>query len=332
MSTKQIYAVSIGISRYNHLSALSCATNDAQDIAEVLHGGASSAQVKTLLDEDATKQAILRELKWLANSTGSGDTAIVFFSGHGGRRSTQADDHAYFCPVEASLLDVEQTCITSGEITAALRAIRSERLIVLLDTCYSGGIGEPRHRSIGMTASLTGRDVSALIEGRGRMIMAASRPDELAWELSGMRNGIFTSHLLRGLRGEIAREDGTIWASDIFSYVSRNVRQYGCQHPYQKAIGEDFVVLVQGSATNHPMPMPNLAPLEINQRSLRLTMRSAYNRAELSLLCRDLGLSIEDLPGITLETQMMDLIDHCYRHGMYAQLLERMRTDRPQST
>lgn len=328
MDPKKVFAVSVGIGNYRELPELTCATNDAKDFVTVLKSGTTHPETRLLTNTEATRESILKELTWLANSAGRGDTAIVFFSGHGGR-SSGADNQAYFCPVEASLPNLEQTCVTSAELSGALRAIKSERLIVMLDTCYSGGIGEPRRRGVGVPAALNSQDVSALIEGAGRVILAASRPDEPAWELSGMRNGLFTNYVLRALRGEAARADGSIWASDIFSYVSRGVRQHRCQRPYQKAVGEDFVVMVQKSGTRCQLQFPALTPLEIDQRPLRLAMRCAYDRDELSLLCRDLGLSLEDLPGRTLETQLMDLIDYCHRRGLYDQLLDRMQTDRP---
>ncbi len=329
MKKPGIFAVSVGVSQYARLGRLGCSANDATDMAAVLREGTNPAQVKVLVDAAATKQSILKEFTWLANGASSNDTAILFFSGHGGRLSARADGQGYLCPVDASALDVEQTCISSAELTAALRAIKSERMVVLLDTCYSGGIGEPRGG--GLDTGLTDRDVSELIEGSGRVIMAASRPDELAWEMNGMRNGVFTTYLLRGLLSEVARPDGTIWASDLFSYVSRGVRQERRQHPYQKAIGEDFVVIIQRrSAVSSPSLSIVTLPSVRDQRSLRIAMRAVYDRAELVLLCRDLGLSLEDLPGTTLETQMMDLIDYCHRHGRYNQLLNRVRMDRPQ--
>lgn len=325
MDTKGIYAVSIGVSNYSHMHRLTCAANDAMDIAEVLRGGASQARVKLLVDAAATRAAVMSSLAWLAINARSEDTAIVYFSGHSGRQSEHADCKSYFCPVEASSANIERTCISSDELTEALRAIRSGRLVVLLDTCYSGGLGEPRN-SGSLNFGLNCRDVEGLVEGYGRVIIAASRPDELAWEVSAMRNGLFTTYLLRGLRGQVAQADGTIWVSEIFSYVSRSVRRHRCQHPYQKAIGEDFVVMVQQNKM-HPV---RLAALPGDQRQFRIAMRKVYNGDELSLLCSDLGLSVEDLPARTLETQIMHLIDHCYRHGLYEQLIERVRTDRPQ--
>ena len=332
MTTKKIYALTIGIGEYKHLPKLSCATSDAEDFAAVLRAGAVPSEVRVIQNTSATKESIVKELARLAESAGPGDTAIVFFSGHAGRRSSEADDYAFLCPVEASLLDLAETCMTSDELTDALRTITSERLVVFLDTCYSGGIGDLRHRSIGLPIGLTGRDVDAFVQGSGRMVLGASRPDELAWELGAMRNGLFTSYVLRALRGEIAREDGSIWATDVFSFVSRSLRPHRSQRPYQKAVGEDFVITIQDNKANRPVRTSALLASSIDQRPLRIAMRRAYNRDELSILCRDLGISLEDLAGKTLETQLMDLIDYCHRHGLYNQLIERMRIDRPQLT
>jgi hypothetical protein len=322
-------AICVGIGRYHHLTSLTCATRDAKDVAAVLKSGFIASDIRVLLDAAATKEAILKQLAWLANTSGPGHTAVIFFSGHGGR-SKAGDKRAYFCPVEASLLDMEHSCLSSNEFAAALAEIKSERLLVLLDTCYSGGIGDIRQHITLSLDTLTSRDVDALIHGRGRTILAASRPDEPAWELNGMRNGLFSTYLLRGLRGEVARDDGTIWASDIFSYVSRCVSKHQRQHVYQKSVGEDFVIMVQSRAETGLLAVQGPQGSGINQRSLRLAIHRSYNRAEISLLCSDLGLSLEDLPGTTLEGQIMELIDHCHRHGIHGQLLHRLREDRPQ--
>jgi len=326
---QKIFALSVGISNYRQLRDLSCAANDATDFATVLDSGLTTSEIKLLTNINATRESILKELAWLANNASQGNTAIVFFSGHGGRPASGEEHQAYFCPVDASLVDLEATCITSDDLSVALRAIESERLIVMLDTCYSGGIGEPRQRSAGLCAGLNSRDVNALIDGTGRVILAASRPDEQAWELGEMRNGLFTNYLLRALRGEVARIDGSIWVADLFSYITRGVRQHRRQRPYQKAVGEDFVVMVQKMRKGHQLPAAALTPSEIDQRPLRMAMRLTYDRAELSLLCRDLGLSLEDLPGRTLETQLMELIDYCHRHGRYDQLLCQLQANRP---
>lgn len=329
MKTKQTYVLSIGISRYRHLGPLACASHDAQDLATVVNHADGPVEVKLLLDDEATKPAILRELAWLAGSAGPDDTVIVFFSGHGGRIDVDQHNEVCFCTAETSVYAVEQTSLTGDELTAALRAVESKRLVVLIDACYSGGFSEKHSHSASFTTALTEKDVDSLLEGEGHVIMAASRPDELAWEATELRNGLFTHYLLRGLSGEVAHEDGTVWVSELFGYVSHNVRRHGTQHPYQKAVGEDFVVVVQSSVANAAALASHA---EFDQRSLRRLMHRAFSRPELSLLCRDLGFTLDDLPGTTLETQLMELIDHCDRHGLNEQLLVLLKTDRPQLT
>ena len=119
--------------------------------------------------------------------------------------------------------------------------------------------------------------------------MAASRPDELAWESAGMRNGVFTHYMLRGLRGEVAQPDGTVWLSELFGFVSRRVRQHGRQHPYQKAVGEDFVVVVRRAANLETGVALPVQGGEIDQRALRRMMHKAYSRPELHCFVEILG-------------------------------------------
>jgi hypothetical protein len=70
MQTKQTYAVSIGVNKYQSLRPLSCSDADARDVAEVLRDSATSAHVRLLVDAEATKKAILGGLGWVAESAG----------------------------------------------------------------------------------------------------------------------------------------------------------------------------------------------------------------------------------------------------------------------
>lgn len=320
---KRIVALSVGIGTYAELPGLKCPPNDAKDFVAVLQSGSEQTHVKLITDKEATKSSIIDGLKWLSNHAGPDDSAILYFSGHGGRQSASADDQAFLCPVNASLLDPEVTCITSQELNRALSTIKSKRLIVFLDTCYSGGMRTARDRNAVVSVGLEEDDVNSMLDGSGRVILAASRPDQPAWELHDMRNGLFTTYVLRALRGEAARTDGSIWLSDVFSFVSRGVRQHKCQSPFQRWIGDDFMVLKQKYRE------PSLTRTEFDQSPLRRAMLQAYNRDELSVLCRDLGFTIEYLPGRTIETQIMELIDHCWRHNLYERLRARVKEDRP---
>ena len=62
---------------------------------------------------------------------------------------------------------------------------------------------------------------------------------------------------------------------------------------------------------------------------LRKAIHSAYNIAELQMLCVDLGVSYEDLGGDTLEVRIYHLISYCQRHRHYGRLVHQVLIDRP---
>jgi uncharacterized caspase-like protein len=80
--------------------------------------------------------------------------------------------------------------------------------------------------------------------GRGRAVLTASGPDEAAQEDPDLGHGVFTYHLLEGLRGAAdstsageIRPDGNITITEIYDYISRKVKQAtrGKQNPTLKA-------------------------------------------------------------------------------------------------
>ena len=82
-------ALLIGAGAYPHLEAtdaLQGPQNDVRAMKTFLlqEWEFSSSDVRVLLDEQATKAAILEALEvWLPNSTETGDRIVVYFSGHG---------------------------------------------------------------------------------------------------------------------------------------------------------------------------------------------------------------------------------------------------------
>jgi hypothetical protein len=106
------------------------------------------------------------------------------------------------------------------------------------------------HEPIEFKRGLSEEYCAALAHGKGRVVMASSRPDELSWALGGMKNSLFTHYLLEALRGEgRTLGDGYVRVFDIFRHVSETVptkaRQVAIsQHPVSKttAMEEDFAV------------------------------------------------------------------------------------------
>ena len=85
-----------------------------------------------------------------------------------------------------------------------LERIHSNRVIFLLDCCYSGGFGDTEGtiRSIASGATKIQTDVYRTFSGSGRVVISASRPDQLSMELPQLSHGVFTYDLLKGVSGE----------------------------------------------------------------------------------------------------------------------------------
>ena len=234
-SVAQIYALFVGIAKYRQLRHLSKTTIDARDLHDLLaDSGYPEMNRALLLDGEATKAAISDRLDWLARRAGPDDTVLVFFSGHGAQRIGGFEPGEYLCPLETDWYNLRGTAISDEEFSTALQAINAGRMAVFLDACHSGGVGAPRDAGIQVKSGLSESAYLRLTAGRGRVVIASCRPDEESWELSGMRNGLFTHYMLEGLRGAAAGPDGVVRILDLFHYVSQKVPQKKDQHPLFK--------------------------------------------------------------------------------------------------
>jgi hypothetical protein len=229
------HALLIGIGAYRHLPPLAKTNVDARDLHGLLvRSGYPAASLALLLDEQATKAAISDRLDWLARRASPDDTALIFFSGHGVQRVGGFEPGEYLCPVEADWHDLRATAISDDEFTAALRAIRAGRVAVFLDACHSGGVGAPKDAALAAKSGLSEAAYERLAAGRGRVVIASCQPDEVSWELAGMRNGLFTHYLLEGLRGAATGASGAVRVFELFDYLSRQVPRHKPQHPLFK--------------------------------------------------------------------------------------------------
>src|SRR5215213_1895179 len=247
------YALVIGIATYQHINRLPLTVvKDAQDIYDILvdpqYCAYPSSNVRLLLDSQATQTALREELTLLAQR--SDENSIVFFyiSSHGGRIESGIHAGEYLLPVDTiytSDSSIARTAISSDELTDALRAIPARKLIVAFDCCHSGGIGQPKDIATPLLrAGLSESYYDTLKAGRGRVILASSRGDEVSWVLPGTSNSLFTRHLLMGLRGGAPGSGGVIRIFDLFHYLQPRVTaDQPNQHPIFKAeLEENFPV------------------------------------------------------------------------------------------
>lgn len=237
-------ALVIGVANYRNVGRLPpTVLKDARDLADLLRSpeycGYTVAAVRVLLDDEASCDAIKRELKALAAPCAGSGTIVIFFSGHGGRVSSGPAAGNYLLPHDFDPARPKTSGIDGEELTSLLAAIPAKRLVVFLDACHSGGTGDVKSNEVapGLKVGLDERTYEKLAAGAGRVIVASSKTDEFSYVLSGMTNSLFTYHLLEALRGASHhRADGLVRVLDVFHHLAEEVpRAHGHQHPILKA-------------------------------------------------------------------------------------------------
>jgi hypothetical protein len=165
----------------------------------------------------------------------------------------------YLLPVDVrydSAAALAASAIPGAEFTQLLRAIPARKVVVMLDCCHAGGIGQPKAGDAPLLKDgLPESYYDQLKSGAGRVILAASRSTEKSWILPGDQNSLFTKHLLAGLHGGIVSTDGLIRIFDLFEYLQPRVTgDHPQQHPLFKAeIEENFpIALYLGGQSSSP--------------------------------------------------------------------------------
>lgn len=253
----ETYVVSIGINAYRHVRQLKYSVNDATAFSEyaVKHLGIPQENVMLITDEQASKMHIQFVLgDELPKKAGREDTVIIFFAGHGAPNPNMlAPDpdkiEKFILPVEADEDALFSTAIPMDDIATIISRIQAQRVVFIADTCYSGASGG---RTVFSNRSFRGnmsdRFLDRLAAGKGRVILTACEPGELAGEDDKHKHGLFTYYLLKGLKGPADMDhDGNITTDEIYAYLARKMPDASgqSQHPVKKGEGNVTIGVVR---------------------------------------------------------------------------------------
>ncbi len=149
--TQTLYALLVGINTYDASSrvpALRGCQNDVQAWQAYLKArvGGYQLQVKSLVNEQATRSAVIEGLRQHLGQAGEGDTAFFFYAGHGSQEMAPEA----FWPVEPDRLNETLVCYDSrtdgqwdladkelAKLVAEVSA-KGAHTTIVLDCCHSG--------------------------------------------------------------------------------------------------------------------------------------------------------------------------------------------------
>lgn len=203
--SKNFYMISVGIADYPGTEDdLYLPAEDAKAVA-ALYETCEMAQTVLLLDSLATTSRIIAEAESLFSKAGEDDVIIFFFSGHGTTGSFFAYDGN----------------LTYDDIRKVFASSKASGKIIFADACRSGAMRQGGH---------TGRRNA----GSDVMLFFSSRDNEYSIERKSMKNGFFTTCLLKSLKGGADKnKDGTVTAKELFLGVREGVVKLSKdkQHP-----------------------------------------------------------------------------------------------------
>jgi Caspase domain/TIR domain len=220
------------------------AVHDAADIAAVLKEpalcGFPPSQVRLLHDREGTREAILVALRALVAAADSDSIVLLYFSGHG----YQFEDESYLVPIDMDSGALAESCISARELAQILAPLTARKVLLIFDCCHAGGMRAKDVEKQRLRPGFSAAAQDALVQGRGWALLAAADADEASWVVPGARNGIFTKHLLDGLRGARPSDDGYVRVFNLFEYVQPRVTQEeGRQHPIFKCqLDQNFAI------------------------------------------------------------------------------------------
>jgi WD40 repeat protein len=242
-----LHVLTIGINRYENSDLnLRFPLFDANGIATYFKQNGSrlfrDLDVLELHDSDATKPKILQAFQVLRTKAQAQDVVVLYFAGHGDVRA----NNWYFIPYDVTHPESDQEVATKGfsatALAQAVRSIRSQKVVLLLDACYAGSA----------LKSFRGMEdrkaLQQLARSSGIYIIAASTKDQEAVELQQLGHGVFTYVVLKGLEGEAAssQQYHTVTALSLLLYIDGKLpeisQKYKAerQYPVSLSTGMDF--------------------------------------------------------------------------------------------
>lgn len=168
----------------------------------------------------ATRANIVAAFGLLDSLEDEDTTVIIYYSGHGGQVLDTNGDETDGYDEFIAAYDTNTTysgftnVLTDDDLELLLANLESKHIIVIIDSCYSGGLMTVTNQESGSLVrrglshpALAGQSAAtademglAELTQPGRLIITAGTGTQSTWESLDLNNGVFTYFYLAGLR------------------------------------------------------------------------------------------------------------------------------------
>jgi hypothetical protein len=257
------FALIVGVGQFKYgINSLQFSVRDAasfyQFLTEPNRGSFPKQNVTFLTDHNATRDNIARALDNIRSNAGVDDMVVIYMSSHGSPPDKRGAVNIVTYDTEVKPRErIWHTSINEEMLKDFVNGLRSKRLIMILDTCYSNGayrqvpgflppggksIGTDEEEGYGISKEYGKRLLGAkdivledkpkskasaknihMDDGWGKVMIGASSGGERSWESDALKNSIFTYYFVDGLQ----RNNGSVQNAFYYSQpkVSQRVKQ-----------------------------------------------------------------------------------------------------------
>jgi len=212
------FAVVVGVEKYTDLPEARFADRDADAVRAHLEAmGYPRRNIVLLTGARATRTGLVKNVETMfAKNVNENSTVFFYYSGHGAPDPNTGQ--AYLVPVDGDPQYLKETSYPLKRLYAKLGALRAKRVIVALDSCFSGAGG----RSVlakGIRPLVHKIDVGEPRPGK-IIALSASESRQVTGTFEEKGHGLFTYYFLKAL----ADADGSATIRELYDSLRPHVQ------------------------------------------------------------------------------------------------------------
>jgi|GEM_PF-2375562 len=246
-----IRAIIAGVSNYQYLDSslyLTYADDDATSIFEALqnHPKVDPNNVRSFLNEKATKANFLSALNEVVLASQENDVVIVFFAGHGNiQKAGLKQGFLLFHDATPRSTDyfADRGCLKLTDLQdyGTECAQRGIKFIMIIDACHSGKVlDDDGARSTLSVLNAQWENIAKLISCQG---------NQFSLEDPALGHGVFTYFLLQGLE-KSDTDNEIVELGELRSFLENEVRKYTKNKQIPSVVGSyEFPIMPKAKTT-----------------------------------------------------------------------------------